>query len=251
MQRIWTLKTWSLVLIVVVVALGLTGLTAIYRCRQMVIDAEHEFVDPEGAAVKANSAGPDDISAMEVELRLWAAAVVVLTALAALLFALHRRYVQEYLLFPLRRIAGYLDRVGRGERFLRLPSQKEEALNDIVISGNDLIQRFNKFVDESQRSGSNVRHYAQAVINTFTDIALLINDAGDPVLVNKKAQELPATLPLNDLVKKVSTVLDSDARELESNGHEFNILEAMPAETKFFSGRLIVLREKARKETEG
>lgn len=248
MQRLWTIKTWSSILIIVVMGLGLTALTAIQRLYQQAM----QYAGDIAVAVEsgAKQLPFDPAHALELEARIWAGVVVLWTTLGAVLCLLFRQRLERYLLAPLRRLAGYFDRVARGERFLRLPPQKETALNQLITSGNVLIQRFNKYVEESQRTGAAARQHAQALINTSSDIALLINEAGEPVMTNRAAQQFSGNLQIPNLAECLSEVREGGSKELQFGGKTLNVLDVINAATKGFDGTLILLREAAPDQAE-
>lgn len=246
MNRLWSLKTWSSVLLLVALALGLTAILAVHRLYLRAAEAE-EYAERIAATPDAAVAGAtpaDSVLLLETEFRLWTGALAALTTLAAIFLVLHRRHLQRYLIHPMQRLAGYLDRVALGERFLQLPPQQEPALNQVVSSGNVLIERFNRYVEESRRTGTAAREHAQAIIETFSDIALLVNEAGEPVMTNRAVKNLPAASSLEDLSDTLQTVVAGERSEIDLAGRSFIVVESLPAETRGFSGALIILREK-------
>ena len=187
------LRAWSIILSLVILAVGLTAVTGIKRLSEQAENALEIAGVAELSVDQSRSPSGyhhrESIELLRDSVRNWSVAGAAVTFLGLVLTLVFYHSTSEVVISPLDRITRVIDRVNAGDTSLRIPEESVGAVRRLSRSCNRLLEHFEKLLDEGRSQVNRRQRQALALIEAFEEPVVLTDDSGTVVLSNTKARD--------------------------------------------------------------
>jgi nitrogen fixation/metabolism regulation signal transduction histidine kinase len=216
------LRAWSIILSLVILAVGLTAVTGINRLSEQTEDALESVrltqMHAEDDHAELTAELKARIAILRNNVRNWSVAGAAVTFLGLVLTLVFYYSTSEVVISPLDRIAKVIDRVNAGDTSLRIPEESVGAVRRLSRSCNRLLEHFEKLLDEGRSQVNRRQRQTLTLIEAFDEPVVLADDAGKIVLSNTKARDFLTGKNASDEIEQALIQAVKEKRDVDCVG---------------------------------